>query len=64
MTQTPYGSLQKSELYAVLIVLIDYMGTMNIVTNPQYAERIVMQIETSEYILHNTELTLLLIQKK
>ena len=44
------------------MVLRDFKESLNIVTDSQYADRIVLHIETTEYILDDTELTLLFIQ--
>ena len=44
------------------MVLIDNKETLNIVTDSQYAERVVLHIETTEFIPSDTELTLLFIQ--
>ena len=38
MDISPYDSVQKSELYAILIVLRDFKEPLNIVTNGKYAE--------------------------
>ena len=40
----------------------DFKAPLNIVTDSQYAERIVLHIETAEFILDDTELTSLFIQ--
>ena len=50
MEQSPYNSVQKAELYAILMVLRDFKEPLNIVTDLQYAERVVLHIETAEYI--------------
>ena len=34
--QIPYNSVQMAELYAILLVLRDFKGTLNIVTDLQY----------------------------
>ncbi|KAL6038242.1 hypothetical protein STEG23_034915 [Scotinomys teguina] len=62
VVQSPYNSVQKAELYAILMVLMDFTEPLNIVTDSQYAERVVLHIETAEFIPDNTELTLLFIQ--
>ena len=36
--QRPYNSVQKAELYAILMVLRDFKEPLNIVTDLQYAE--------------------------
>ena len=38
VVQSPYTSLQKAELYATLMVLMDFTEPLNIVTDSQYAE--------------------------
>ena len=40
VVQSPYRSVQKSELYAILMVLMDFTEPLNIVTDSQYAERL------------------------
>ena len=40
----------------------DFKAPLNIVTDSQYAERIVLHIETAEFIPDDTELTSLFIQ--
>ncbi|KAL6092360.1 hypothetical protein STEG23_021666 [Scotinomys teguina] len=62
VVQSPYNSVQKAELYAILMVLMDFTEPLNIVTDSQYAERVVLHIETAEFIPDNTELTSLFIQ--
>ena len=62
MEQSPYTSVQKAELYAILMVLRDFKEPLNIVTDSQYAERVILHIETAEFIPDDTELTSLFIQ--
>ncbi|KAL6093193.1 hypothetical protein STEG23_016117 [Scotinomys teguina] len=62
VVQSPYNSVQKAELYAILMVLMDFTEPLNIVTDSQYAERVVLHIETAEFIPDNTELSSLFIQ--
>ncbi|KAL6081333.1 hypothetical protein STEG23_037614 [Scotinomys teguina] len=62
VVESPYNSVQKAELYAILMVLMDFTEPLNIVTDSQYAERVVLHIETAEFIPDNTELTSLFIQ--
>ncbi|KAL6087838.1 hypothetical protein STEG23_011789 [Scotinomys teguina] len=62
VVQSPYNSVQKSELYAILLVLMDFSESLNIVTDSQYAERVVLHIETAEFIPDESELTSLFIQ--
>ncbi|KAL6034225.1 hypothetical protein STEG23_023036 [Scotinomys teguina] len=62
VVQSPYNSVQKAELYAILMVLMDFTEPLNIVTDSQYAERVVLHIETAEFIPDITELTSLFIQ--
>ena len=56
------GSDQKSELYAILMVLLDYPEILGIITDHLYVERVVLHIETAEFVPDNSELALLLIQ--
>ena len=60
--QSPYDSVQKAELYAILMVLRDFKEPLNIITDSQYAERVILHIETAEFIPDDTELTSLFIQ--
>ena len=60
--QSPYNSVQKVELHAILMVLRDFKEPLKIVTDPQHAERVVLYIESAEFIPDDTELTLLFIQ--
>ncbi|KAL6092317.1 hypothetical protein STEG23_003249, partial [Scotinomys teguina] len=62
VVQSPYNSVQKSELYAILLVLMDFSEPLNIVTDSQYAERVVLHIDTAEFIPDESELTSLFIQ--
>ena len=45
-----YNSDQKSELYAILIVLLAFSEPINIVTDSQYTERFVIHLEIAELI--------------
>ena len=45
-----YDYVQKSELYVILMNLRDFKETLNIVTDSQYTERVVLHIETTEFI--------------
>ena len=60
--QSPYDSVQKSELYTILTVLRNFKKSLNIVTDSQYAERDVLYIKTAKFIPADTELALLFIQ--
>ena len=62
VAQSPYYSVQKSDLYAVLMVLLDFAEPLTIVTDSQYAERVVLHIETPEFVPNDSELNLLFIQ--
>lgn len=62
MVQSPCNSVQKSELYAILLVLMDFSEPLNIVTDSHYAERVLLYIETAEFIPDASELTSLFIQ--
>ena len=46
MVQSPYDSVKKKriELYAILAVLLDFPEPPNIVTDSQYAKRVVLHI--------------------
>ena len=58
----PYTAVQTSELYASLMVWLDYPEPLNINTDSLYAERVVLHTETAGFISDNSELTLLFIQ--
>ena len=62
MEQSPYNSVQKAELYVILMVLRDFKEPLNIVTDSQYAERVILHIKTAEFIPDDTELTSLFVQ--
>ena len=59
---SPYDSVQKAELDAILMVPRDFREPINIVTDSQHAERVILHIETAEFIPDDTELTSLFIQ--
>ena len=42
-----YDTVQKSELYATLMVLRDFKEPLYIVTDSQHAEKVVLHIETT-----------------
>jgi hypothetical protein len=42
VAESPYKSVQKSELYAIIMVLSDIQDSLNIVTDSQYTERVVL----------------------
>ena len=66
MKQSPYNSVQKAELYAILTVLRDFKELLIIVTDSQCAERVVLHIETetAEFIPDDMELSSLFIQEQ
>ena len=49
MAQSPYDSVKKSEL-CVILILLDFPKSLNIVTNSQYAEEVVWHIGTADLI--------------
>ena len=55
--QSPYNSVQKAELYVILLVLRDFKEPLNIIADSQNAERAMLHIETTEFIPDDTELT-------
>ena len=61
MEQSPYNSVQKVKLFAILMVIRDLKELLNIVNNLQYAERVILHIDTAEFIQDDTELTSLFI---
>ena len=61
VTQSPYNSVQKAELYAIIMVSLDYTEPLNVITDSQYAG-VALHIETADTIPDNTDLNLLLIQ--
>ena len=60
--KSQYTLAQKSELYAILMVLLDYPEILGIITDHLYVERVVLHIETAEFTQDSSELTLLFIQ--
>ena len=38
VAESPYKSVQKSELYAIIMVLLDFQESLNILSDPQYVE--------------------------
>ena len=42
--------------------ILDYPEPLNIITDPFYAERVILHVETAEFEPDNSELTLLFIQ--
>ena len=54
--------VQKSKLYDILTIVLDYPEPLNIITDSLYAERVGFHIETSELMHDSLELTLLFIQ--
>lgn len=62
MAQSSYNLVQKSELYALLMVLLDFPERHNTITDSQYAERILLHIEMAELILDDSKLNVLFIQ--
>jgi hypothetical protein len=44
------------------VVLLDYPKSINIITDSLYVERVVLHIETAEFVPDNLELTFLFIQ--
>ena len=53
MEESPYYSVQKSEVYASLMVLKNFKELLNIVTDLQYGKG-VLHIETTEFISDDT----------
>lgn len=48
MAQSPYESVQKLELHAIIIELLDFLRSLNVITDFQYIEGVVLHIETIE----------------
>jgi hypothetical protein len=44
------------------MVLLDFPESLNIVTDSQFTKRVILHIETSEYLPDNSEFTLLFMQ--
>lgn len=59
MRRSPYISIQKLELYAILTVLLGFPEVLSINTDYLYVETVVLHIETAEFVPDNSELTLL-----
>ena len=62
MLKSPYISVQKSELHAIFMVLLDYPKSLNIITDSLYAKRVILYIQIAEFVPDNSELTSLCIQ--
>lgn len=62
VVESPYNSVKISQLYAILMVLLDFQESLNIVTDSHYAERVVLCTETVELIQDDAKLTSLFIQ--
>ena len=54
--------LKKSELYAILMMLLDFQESLSVVTDHQYVERVVLHIETAKLIQDDSKITSLFIQ--
>lgn len=61
VAQSPYEFVQKPELYGILMVLLNFPGTLNIVTNSQYVKRVVLHIKVTKIIPDDSQLTFLFI---
>lgn len=57
VAESPYKSVEKSESYVILMVLSDFQGPLIIITDSQYAERLVLHIEVVELVQDNSVLT-------
>ena len=55
VAQSPYDSIQKSRLYAILMILLDFWEPLNILTDSWYAERVASHVETVGLISDNSE---------
>ena len=62
MKQSRYNSVQKAEMHAILIVIRGFKEPLNIITDSQYAEKVILHIETAKFIPDDTELISLCIQ--
>ena len=56
VAESPCQFVEKSELYAILTVLSYFQQSLNIVTDSQYAQSVVLHIETAELIQDDSEL--------
>ena len=54
--QTPFHSVQKAELSAIIMLLQDCSDSLNLVTDSQYAEHTVKEIETATLTADGSEL--------
>lgn len=54
----------KKQLCAILMVLVYFIESLNIFTDSQHAENVVLHIENCELIVDNSELATLLIPLK
>lgn len=51
ITKSPYNSVPKSELFDILMVLLDFNEYLNIIADSQYVEKLSLYIETAELAL-------------
>lgn len=61
MFESPPNSV-KNQLYVIIMVVLGFQESLNIVTDSQCSERVVLQIETAELTQGDSKLTSLLIQ--
>lgn len=55
VVKSPCKSVQKSELYIILMMFSDFQESLNMVTDSQYAERVVLHRETAELTQDDSE---------
>lgn len=60
--KSPYPLVQKSELNAIIMGLLNSPKSLNTVNNFLYAERVLVYIEAGKLIPYNSELALLFIE--
>ena len=58
MLKGPYPSFKRSELIPIIMVLLDFGKFLKIIPDYLYAERVVLHIETAEFVPGNSEITL------
>ena len=60
--KSPYTLSQMSELYAIILVWLDYPEFFIIITDSLHADRVVFHTEIVEIVPDKSEITLLFIQ--
>lgn len=62
VVQSLSTSVQKSKLYAIHMILLDFSESLNKITGSQYGEKVVLHTETAKFISENSKLHLIYMQ--